>query len=38
MDRARRELGYEPGVDLPTGLRRTAEWYLAHGYLPAPGR
>jgi nucleoside-diphosphate-sugar epimerase len=27
---ARRLLGWEPTVDLPTGLARTAEWFL-HG-------
>jgi 2-alkyl-3-oxoalkanoate reductase len=31
IDKARRELGYEPRVDIGTGLRRTAEWYLATG-------
>jgi 2-alkyl-3-oxoalkanoate reductase len=29
IDKARRELGYEPRVDIDTGLRRAAEWYLA---------
>lgn len=33
IDRARRELGYEPKVDLDEGLRRTARWYREHGYL-----
>lgn len=33
IDKARRELGYEPAVDLPTGLRRTAAWYRDHGYV-----
>lgn len=33
--RAREELGYEPRVGLDEGLRRTAEWYRAHGLLPA---
>lgn len=27
IGKARRELGYEPKVDIPTGLRRTGEWY-----------
>jgi nucleoside-diphosphate-sugar epimerase len=27
IGKARRELGYEPRVDLDTGLRRTGEWY-----------
>jgi nucleoside-diphosphate-sugar epimerase len=31
--RARRELGYNPAVDLRTGIRRTAEWYRAEGLL-----
>ena len=33
IDKARRELGYEPAIDLATGLRRTAVWYRDHGYL-----
>jgi nucleoside-diphosphate-sugar epimerase len=33
IDRARQELGYEPRVDLHEGLRRTADWYGAHGHL-----
>ncbi len=30
---ARRDLGYDPQVDIHEGLRRTAEWYKAEGYL-----
>lgn len=30
---ARRDLGYDPQVDLDKGLRRTADWYRAEGYL-----
>jgi nucleoside-diphosphate-sugar epimerase len=30
---ARRDLGYDPKIDLDEGLRRTAEWYKAEGYL-----
>ena len=30
---ARRDLGYMPKVDLPTGLARTAAWYREHGYI-----
>jgi nucleoside-diphosphate-sugar epimerase len=30
---ARRDLGYDPQVDLDEGLRRTADWYRAEGYL-----
>jgi nucleoside-diphosphate-sugar epimerase len=33
IDRARDELGYEPRIGLEEGLRRTAEWYRANGYL-----
>lgn len=33
ISKARRSLGYEPRIDLGTGLRRTAEWYTAHRYL-----
>jgi nucleoside-diphosphate-sugar epimerase len=31
--RARRELGYNPTIDLSTGIRRTAEWYRSAGLL-----
>ena len=31
--RARRELGYEPAVDLAEGIRRTAAWYRTQGWL-----
>jgi len=27
IDKAKRDLGYRPGIDLDEGLRRTAEWY-----------
>lgn len=33
IDKARRELGYEPKVNLRDGLTRTYEWYKANGYL-----
>ena len=33
IDKARRDLGYEPRVGLDEGLRRTAEWYLREGLL-----
>jgi nucleoside-diphosphate-sugar epimerase len=33
IDKARRELGFEPRVPLAEGLARTAAWYKAHGYL-----
>jgi nucleoside-diphosphate-sugar epimerase len=35
ISRAKRDLGYQPRVGLDEGLRRTAEWYRAEGYLPA---
>jgi dihydroflavonol-4-reductase len=31
--RAARELGYNPEIDLSTGIRRTAEWYRTQGLL-----
>lgn len=33
IDKARRLLGYTPGVSLEDGLRRTAEWYRAENLL-----
>jgi len=33
IDKARRELGYEPRVPLDEGLRRTGQWYRENGYL-----
>ncbi|NLT66225.1 MAG: NAD(P)-dependent oxidoreductase [Acidobacteria bacterium] len=33
ISKARRELGYAPRVGLKEGLKMTAEWYLANGYL-----
>lgn len=33
IDRARKELGYEPAVPLSDGLARTAEWYREQGLL-----
>jgi nucleoside-diphosphate-sugar epimerase len=32
-DKARRELGYDPKIDLEEGLRRTADWYRTAGWL-----
>lgn len=34
-EKAQRELGYEPQVDLMSGLRRTTAWYRERGYLDA---
>jgi len=33
IDKAKRELGYEPKVGIEEGLRRTAEWYRREGYI-----
>lgn len=33
IGKAKREIGYAPKVGLDEGLRRTAEWYRAEGYL-----
>ena len=33
IDKARRDLGYDPKVDLDEGLKRTYEWYRDNGYL-----
>ncbi|HEY7289031.1 MAG TPA: NAD-dependent epimerase/dehydratase family protein [Vicinamibacterales bacterium] len=33
IGRARAELGYNPRVGLADGIRRTLEWYRAHGWL-----
>ncbi|MFQ6006511.1 MAG: NAD-dependent epimerase/dehydratase family protein [Woeseia sp.] len=33
IDKAKRELGYDPAVDLDKGLRATYEWYRQEGYL-----
>jgi nucleoside-diphosphate-sugar epimerase len=32
IDKARRDLGYEPKVGIDEGLRRTGEWYRENGY------
>ena len=33
ISKAKRDLGYKPRVGLDEGLRLTAEWYVAEGYL-----
>jgi nucleoside-diphosphate-sugar epimerase len=38
IDKARRELGFEPRVDLVEGLGRTARWYFQQGLLRSHGK
>lgn len=33
IEKAQKELGYQPQVPLPEGLARTAQWYQEQGYL-----
>lgn len=33
IDKAKRDLGYEPKVGIDEGLRRTADWYRREGYI-----
>jgi nucleoside-diphosphate-sugar epimerase len=33
IDKAKRELGYQPKVNIDEGLRRTAEWYKKEGFI-----
>lgn len=33
IDKARKELGYQPRIDLDEGLKRTGQWYREEGYL-----
>ena len=33
IDKAKRDLGYEPKVEIDEGLRRTADWYRREGYI-----
>ena len=33
IQKARDRLGYTPRVDLDEGMRRTVDWYRAHGHL-----
>ncbi len=33
ISKAKKDLGYQPAVDLETGLRRTAQWYKENHYL-----
>lgn len=33
IDKAKKELGYQPKIDLDEGLKRTGEWYRQEGYI-----
>ena len=33
IDKAKRDLGYIPKINIDEGLKRTAEWYKAEGYI-----
>jgi len=33
IDKAKRDLGYRPKIDLDEGLKRTGEWYRQEGYI-----
>lgn len=33
IDKAKRDLGYQPKVGIDEGLKMTAEWYKKEGYL-----
>jgi len=33
IDKAKRELGYAPKIDLDEGLKRTGQWYRQEGYI-----
>ena len=33
IEKAKKELGYEPKIPLEEGLRRTGQWYKEHGYI-----
>ena len=33
ISKAKRELGYQPKIDLDEGLKRTGEWYRQEGYI-----
>jgi nucleoside-diphosphate-sugar epimerase len=37
IDKAKRDLGYQPKVGIDEGLRKTYEWYVQEGYLPSRG-
>lgn len=33
IDKAKKELGYQPKVGIDEGLKRTGEWYIENGYI-----
>ena len=33
INKAKRDLGYDPKIDLDEGLKRTADWYRREGFL-----
>ncbi len=33
IDKAKKEMGYDPAIDLEQGLKLTYEWYCENGYL-----
>lgn len=33
IDRAKKDLGYDPRISINEGLRRTGQWYLDNGYI-----
>ena len=33
IDKAKRELGYEPTIGIEEGLRRTGVWYIENNYI-----
>jgi nucleoside-diphosphate-sugar epimerase len=35
ISKAKRELGFEPKIDLPTGIGLTATWYRSEGLIPS---
>ena len=34
IDKAKKDLGYQPRIDLDEGLKRTGEWYRQEGFIP----
>ena len=33
IDKAKKELGYQPKIGIDEGLKRTGKWYIDHGYI-----